>query len=164
MPSPILLAPDPAHIANWLRIDAGLTTSGRLTPPDVPALAGIGVRTVINLALDTHEHALAGEAERMAAAGMAYVHIPVAFDAPTEADFARFCVAMRDAGAGPVHVHCIMNMRVSAFVYRWRRDVLGVDGAIARADLERIWQPGGAWAALIGDAEGAQRNHMGPRG
>jgi len=27
----------------------------------------------------------------------------------------------------PVHVHCIANARVSAFFYRFRRDVLGMD-------------------------------------
>jgi hypothetical protein len=37
----------------------------------------------------------------------------------------------------PVHVHCIANYRVSAFFYRYRRDVLGVGEATARADAER---------------------------
>ncbi|MEJ1977606.1 MAG: hypothetical protein WDN49_17380 [Acetobacteraceae bacterium] len=50
----------------------------------------------------------------------------------------------------PVHVHCGANYRVSAFFYRYRRDVLGMDEAQARADLERIWQPEGVWVALIG--------------
>ena len=49
----------------------------------------------------------------------------------------------------PVHVHCIANYRVSAFFYRYRRDVLGVDEGQARADLEALWQPDGVWAAFI---------------
>jgi hypothetical protein len=53
--------------------------------------------------------------------------------------------------AEPVHVHCIANYRVSAFLYRYRREVRGMDEARARADLEAIWQPEGVWAAFIAD-------------
>jgi hypothetical protein len=38
----------------------------------------------------------------------------------------------------PVHVHCIANYRVSAFFYRYRRDVLGMNGAEARAEIEQV--------------------------
>ena len=52
---------------------------------------------------------------------------------------------MTDAGSraelkdAPVHVHCIANCQVSAFIYRWRRDVLGMDKVKARAEMEVIW-------------------------
>jgi hypothetical protein len=39
----------------------------------------------------------------------------------------RFCSAMEQLKEVPVHVHCIANYRVSAFFYRYRRDVLGMD-------------------------------------
>jgi hypothetical protein len=48
-----------------------------------------------------------------------------------------------------VHVHCIANYRVSAFIYRWRRDVLGMDKVKARAEMEAIWHPEGVWATFI---------------
>jgi len=82
---------------------------------------------------------------------MAYVHIPVEFDAPKEDDFVRFCTVMQELVDEPVHVHCIVNARVSAFLYRYRRDVLGVSEAIAREAMQKIWTPGGVWAAFIGD-------------
>jgi hypothetical protein len=44
----------------------------------------------------------------------------------------------------PVHVHCIANYRVSAFLYRYRREVLGTNEAQARADMEDVWQNGEA--------------------
>ena len=50
----------------------------------------------------------------------------------------------------PVHVHCIANYRVSAFFYRYRRDVLGMDEAQAHADMEQIWHPEGVWATFVG--------------
>jgi hypothetical protein len=50
----------------------------------------------------------------------------------------------------PVHVHCIANYRVSAFFYRYRRDVLGMDEDRVRADMEQIWHPEGVWATFVG--------------
>ncbi len=49
----------------------------------------------------------------------------------------------------PVHVHCIANARVSAFFYRYRRDVLGMDEAQARAEMEAVWQPKGVWVDFV---------------
>jgi protein tyrosine phosphatase (PTP) superfamily phosphohydrolase (DUF442 family) len=80
---------------------------------------------------------------------MTYVHIPVDFANPTEEDFAAFCAAVAAAGDEPLHVHCIANYRVSAFFHRYRRAVLGMDAARARADLEAVWQPDAVWSAFI---------------
>ncbi len=141
---------DPEHIHNWRRLDARITTSGQPTEAELAQIAALGVRHVVNLALHSHEKALADEAASVAALGMSYIHIPVAFDAPTHADFTQFCEAMARLGKdAPVHVHCIANFRVSAFFYRYRRDVMGWSEAAARADLDPIWRPEGVWADFI---------------
>ena len=44
----------------------------------------------------------------------------------------------------------IANYRVSAFLYRYRREVLGTDEAQARADMEDVWHPEGVWATFVG--------------
>jgi uncharacterized protein (TIGR01244 family) len=139
---------DPAGVINWRRLDQRLTTSGQPGESDLARLAAMGVKTVINLGLHTHERALPDEHGSVVALGMAYVHIPVPFDAPDESHFAAFCAAMADAADHPVHVHCIMNYRVSAFIYRWRRDVLGRDEGEARAAMLDVWDPASlpAWA------------------
>jgi hypothetical protein len=49
----------------------------------------------------------------------------------------------------PVHVHCIANYRVSAFFYRYRRDVLAIDEARARLALNEVWQPDGVWEIFV---------------
>jgi len=141
---------DPEDITGWLRMDARLTTSGQPTEAGLGALAALGVETVINLGLHSHERALPDEAASLAALGIRYVHIPVLFDAPQEADFERFCAAMAAAQGQVLHVHCIMNMRVTAFLYRYHRDVLRQGAEEARAMMARIWQPKGVWAAFIG--------------
>lgn len=131
---------DPEDITAWLRIDARTTTSGKIVADDVARLANLGVRHVINLAMPDADDALAGEAELMAAAGLAYTHIPVPFDAPDDVHFETF-VAAYEADAMPVHVHCIANMRVSAFLYRYHRDRIDMAEPEARAMMERIWSP-----------------------
>lgn len=132
-------ADDPADIRNWQRRPDGITTSGRLQPEDPARLAAIGVRHVINLALDSHPEALADEAALLAAQGIAYTHIPVPFDAPTHEHVAAF-VATLDAADGPVHVHCIMNYRVTAFFYLLDR-ARGLSDAGATARMARVWDP-----------------------
>ncbi len=135
------MATDPTDIRNFQRLDPRTTTSGRLRDEDLPALGEIGVRHVVNLALDNHPDALADEADKLAALGIGYTHIPVPFDAPNDAHYRAFAAALAAAGEVPVHVHCIMNYRVSAFFYRWHREVAGMDEAAARALLTRQWDP-----------------------
>jgi uncharacterized protein (TIGR01244 family) len=150
---------DPEDITAWLRIDGRTTTSGKIVAGDLARLAGIGVRHVINLAMADHPEALAGEASLMAGAGLAYTHIPVPFDAPEDGHFAAFVTAYESAD-GPVHVHCIANMRVSAFLYRYHREVKGMAEPEARALMERIWSPDSGdhstlapWARFIAGEE-----------
>lgn len=145
---------DPSDIRNWLRLSDTVTTSGRLQEGDPARLADIGVKCVINLALAEHPEALPDAEQAMAEAGLAYTHIPVPFDAPNEADYRAFVAAL-EAGEGPVHVHCIMNWRVSAFFYRYHKES-GMDEAAARGQMERIWSPdendhkdAPAWAAFL---------------
>jgi uncharacterized protein (TIGR01244 family) len=132
---------DPADIRAWQRLDDRTTTSGKLDDADVARLAAIGVKHVINLALDSHPEALADEGTKLATAGIGYTHIPVPFDAPGDEHFAAFRTALAEIGEAPVHVHCIMNWRVSAFCYRLHRDHLGMDEAQARALMEVQWAP-----------------------
>lgn len=155
---------DPTEIFAWQRLDAQITTSGQPTETQLALLPALGVEHVVNLALHSHERALPDEAGTVAALGMVYTHIPVEFDAPTDADFAKFCHAMAAVGPAKVHVHCIVNARVSAFLYRYRRDVRGMDEAAARAAMEAIWRPGGVWAAFIGDDDAVALPHRPGRG
>ena len=131
---------DPDDIRNFLRLSDTVTTSGRLQPGDPRRLAAIGVERVINLALASHPEALPDAEAAMAEAGLGYTHIPVPFDAPTEAHYRAFVAAL-EADDTPVHVHCIMNWRVSAFFYRYHREACGMPEAEARAWLQKIWSP-----------------------
>ena len=130
---------DPQDIRNWQRRADGITTSGKLETGDPARLAAIGVRHVVNLALSDHSEALADEAALLAAAGIAYTHIPVPFDAPTHGHVAALEEALA-AHPGPAHVHCIMNWRVTAFFYLIDR-AGGVPETKARARMTMVWNP-----------------------
>jgi uncharacterized protein (TIGR01244 family) len=132
---------DPSDIRCWQRLDDHTTTSGKIEEKDVARLAAIGVKHVINLALDDHPEALADEAALIAEYGLFYTHIPVPFDAPNETHFEAFRSALEESGNAPVHVHCIMNYRVSAFFYRLNRDHRGMPEPQARALMEEQWAP-----------------------
>ncbi len=132
---------DPSDIRAWQRLDERTTTSGRLEDQDIGRLAAIGVKHVVNLALDDHPEALTDEGGKLAAAGIGYTHIPVPFDAPEETHFVLFCNALDAIGEVPVHVHCIANWRVSAFFYRRNRDQLGMNEEKARALMHQQWAP-----------------------
>jgi protein tyrosine phosphatase (PTP) superfamily phosphohydrolase (DUF442 family) len=150
---------EPTDILMWRRIDDRLTTSGQPNAEQLVALAGLNVTHVINLGLHTHEKALPDEAASVRRLGMNYIHIPVAFDDPAESDFEQFRKWMATLTDETVHIHCIANLRVSAFLYRYRREILGWEEADARAEMERIWRPGGVWAQFIGDLSEATFPH-----
>ncbi|PLK24506.1 hypothetical protein C0V78_14395 [Novosphingobium sp. TH158] len=146
---------DPDHIACWQRLSDTITTSGHIEPAGVAALAALGVRHVINLAMPDHPQVMPDAAERLAAHGIGHTHIPIPFDAPRNEHFAAFCDALATTPR-PLHVHCILNWRVSACFYRWHREIRGMDEGAARVLMAQQWQPeitdypgAEAWARFI---------------
>lgn len=137
-------------IYNYVPISERMVTSGQPTERELALIARAGYGTVINLAPTSKiENSVINEAEVLQREGVTYVHIPVRFDAPAEKHFRRFVEAMAQVGDDKVWVHCAANMRVSAFVYRYRCDVLEEDPARAREDLHRVWSPPGVWKRFI---------------
>ena len=97
------------------------------------------MRHVINLALDDHPEALRNEAELLGANRIGYTHIPVPFDSPKYDHVEALRIAL-DAADGPVHIHCIMNFRVTAFLYLLDL-AAGVSEQEARRAMQVIWDP-----------------------
>jgi protein tyrosine phosphatase (PTP) superfamily phosphohydrolase (DUF442 family) len=154
---------DPAHILNWRRLSPRVTTSGQPTEAQLAEIRALGVTHVVNLGPHHNKGALEDEPGTVAALDMTYVYIPVAFDNPTDADFAAFAKALDALPDTPVHVHCIYNARVSTFFYRLSKekpDAIDVD---AVANMDGIWRPGDDWADFIGDdsAKGQPNRYAG---
>ena len=136
-------------IFNFLPISQSVFTSGQPTEAQFKLIKQAGFQRVINLAPHGVENALADEAGTLHALELLYVHIPVDFGNPTEDDFTQFCAAMEKAEGEHTWVHCAANMRVSAFLFRYRRDILGNDPQRAEQDLHRIWKPSGVWKRFL---------------
>lgn len=120
-------------IADWIG------TSGQPTEPQFLDIANAGYRAVINLALPSSDNAIANEGSIVTKHGMAYFHIPVDFDKPTVEDLRLFFGVVRPLRGQRVWVHCVVNARVSAFVYQYLRHVEGLDDEAARTRFLQRW-------------------------
>ena len=136
-------------IYNYRRIDERISTSGQPTVAQFDSIRDAGFTSVVNLAPAGAENALPDEAGVLRGLGLHYVHLPVDFARPTQADFRGFVEALGALESEKVWIHCAANMRVSAFVFRYRTEILDQDPGPARADLEAIWEPFGAWKPFL---------------
>ncbi len=127
-----------------------LSSSGQPTEKQFRLIREAGYAVVVNLApCDFIENPLKDEEAIVTGLGMRYVHIPVNSFHPKSEDFVRFVSTMMDASDEKVWVHCAINMRGAAFVYKYRCSVLGEDENIAIWDLREIWEPFGLWKKFL---------------
>lgn len=136
-------------ILNFVQIRDRLATAGQPTIEQFTQVKNAGYAIVINLAVPTSEGAIANEREIVENLGMQYFHIPVIWEEPTIADFEQFSNIMQTYRDQSIFVHCAKNMRVSAFVYLYRRLNEKIDEEQAQADLLEVWQPNETWQAFI---------------
>lgn len=131
-------------------IDARLWTSGQPSEAQLGLIAAAGFSTVINLALhDDPRYALPDEAAAVRALGMQYVHIPVQFAAPTEADLLKFFAALELHSDARTWVHCAANIRVSAFLGLYRVLRQGWEREAAFELMHGLWQADEIWSTFI---------------
>lgn len=136
-------------VSDFRRIDMRLATAGQPTAEQFRVVRGGGFQTVINLLPEDAQGAVPGERELVEAEGLRYLHLPVAWEAPTAADFERFCTWMDAESGRGVFVHCASNKRVAAFVFLYRVLRQGVPRETAERDLFAVWQPDAVWSAFI---------------
>lgn len=99
----------------WHQPRPGLYTGGQPSPADWAALKAQGVTMVVNLRPDA-EMAGRNEAAEVAAAGMAYIGIPVAGADAVNADNARRLWTLLKTSDRPVFVHCASGNRAGALL------------------------------------------------
>jgi protein tyrosine phosphatase (PTP) superfamily phosphohydrolase (DUF442 family) len=138
------------ELYNFRPVDARLATSGQPSEQQLAALARDGFEVVINLALhDNPEYSLPDEPGLVRSLGMAYLHIPVQFAAPTEADLLAFFAALDTTRHRKVLVHCAANKRVTAFLGLYRVIRQGWPPAEAFALMRSVWEPDPVWSAFL---------------
>lgn len=147
-----------ASIYNYRGVDASLGTSGQPSAAQLRAIAEAGFNAVINLALhDDPRYSLPDEPGTVQSLGMAYVHIPVQFSAPTQANLLEFFAAMEGHEGEKLWVHCAANMRVSAFLGLYRVIKQGWERERAFALMNELWQPNEVWSSFISSMLEQQR-------
>ena len=140
-------------IRNWVQLTPDIATSGQ---PDVSQFSGIataGYEVVINLAMPDHPESISNEGEIVTQLGMSYLHIPVPFDAPKPVHVKDFCSYMKSHETRKVFVHCIMNYRVSAFMFHYLHKVAGFDEASSKSRIFEQWQPDETWQQVLSWSE-----------
>ncbi|MGD2120006.1 MAG: protein tyrosine phosphatase family protein [Chromatiales bacterium] len=143
---------------NTFQVFDWLWTSGQLSRTDILEVADMDVAAVINLALPTSSNALPEEAALVTEQGMAYVQIPVEWEAPRAEQFKQFVGAMDAFKGDNIWLHCAKNMRVSAFVYLYRKLELLESEDNAAYPMREIWQPNAIWQAFIDQVLVTYRN------
>jgi uncharacterized protein (TIGR01244 family) len=140
------------HARNFRALGEHLLTAGQPDEAQLEDAARQGVTVVINLALhDDPRYSLRDEQGCVRGLGMDYVHIPVQFSAPAEADLRVFFAAMDAHASETTLVHCAANYRVTAFVglYRVIREGWSVEQAFE--PMRSVWQPDEVWQAFIAE-------------
>ena len=142
----------PSDAENIHQVLDWLWTSGQLSEDDISRLPALGIEAVVNLAPPTSSSALPGEAELVTLAGITYIQIPVAWDRPELRQLDQFFEVIKAFEGRNIWVHCAKNMRVSAFIYLYRRIRLGDKEDDAAFPMREVWVPNETWQAFIRSA------------
>ena len=136
-------------IRNFVQLRPNIGTAGQPEVDQFPIIAEQGYVAVINLAMPDHQESISNEAEIVTKLGMSYTHIPVPFDSPQPGHVKQFCGHMKAVEDKKVFVHCIMNYRVSAFLFHYLNKVVGDNDDVSRSSMFDSWQPDSTWQQLL---------------
>lgn len=137
-------------IINVIHYNNNLSSSGQPTKQEFACIQQADYEVVVNLApYDFIENPLKNEEKIVTGLGLTYYHIPVDFKNPTEKDFKQFCEIFKNEAGKKIWVHCAVNMRGSAFVYKYRTLVAGENKEICVWDLREVWEPFGVWKKFV---------------
>ena len=144
-------AKEEKRIYNYHKVPNLFETSGQPGKQQLKLLARRGYEVVINLAPSSLlEGAVINEAEILSLEQVEYIHIPVDFSSPADEDFAEFVSNVQKHKNKKLWVHCAANMRVSAFIYKYRKDILNLPYNQIINDMMVIWTPDKIWRSFLG--------------
>ena len=141
-------------ILNYYQVTNKIASSGQPTEGQIDDIAVKGYDVIINLAMPDHENSLDNEGSMITSHGMTYIHIPVPFDDPNEDQFSVFSGCMDALEGKKVWVHCIVNARVSAFLFRYLQTNRGFSAEESKTPILEQWLPqmDEVWKAFISNA------------
>jgi len=112
-------------ILNYIKIDKNISTSGRLEKEQIKLVAKKGFDVIINLAMH-NKGALPKEDKIVTKNKMIYIHIPIVWKNPKISRLKLFLNILKalQENNKKVFIHCIMNYRVSVFIYQYKKTIL----------------------------------------
>ncbi|MFQ3248544.1 MAG: protein tyrosine phosphatase (PTP) superfamily phosphohydrolase (DUF442 family) [Glaciecola sp.] len=130
---------------------ADMLSSGLPTRVHFETLKANGVRNVIDLLPDDRSE----EIKLMNALGLKYHNVAVQWKNPTLENFEEYVATMKsfEATGGITLTHCKLNWRGAVFTYLYRVTQLKEPEAIAKKDLDAIWQPDETWQDFIDEVK-----------
>tara|TARA_S200000501_G_scaffold69755_1_gene61721 strand:- start:103 stop:552 length:450 start_codon:yes stop_codon:yes gene_type:complete len=128
-------------VINFFQITDTIGTGGQPSVSQLYDIAQNGYDVVINLATHNSENAIENEGSVVASLGMTYIHIPVPFEAPTPEHLRKFFRFMNGLSEEKVFVHCAVNARVSAFVFKYLTMEKKIQAEKATTPLLEQWLP-----------------------
>ncbi len=137
-------------IYNYYKVEGLYSTSGQPSKSDFFIIAEKNYEIIINLAPKSMiGKYILKEDKILNSLNIKYIHIPVNFNNPTEYDFEQFSNSITSNKNSKIWVHCVANMRVSAFTYKFKRDVLNYKHDQIINDLNAIWRPNKVWSDFL---------------
>jgi protein tyrosine phosphatase (PTP) superfamily phosphohydrolase (DUF442 family) len=137
------------EIYNYLKLSEAIATAGQPTPEQFTAIRDTGYQLVINLAMPNSPKALPNEREIVEGLGLRYIHIPVEWENPSLQDALDFFATMQANTDQRIFIHCIANMRVSAFMYLYRVLYSDSPEQELKQQLHRLWHPNETWQRFL---------------
>ena len=142
-------AGDLSNIKNYREYSPQFASAGQPTRDQLGELKEAGFERIVYIAFANSKGAMSDEDQVVKELGMDYAQVPVIWDAPSKADFEAFAAVMQSAPEKKTLLHCQANYRATVFAFLYRvlyRDVPLVE---AKADMNTVWKPDGAWRDLI---------------
>ncbi len=136
-------------IINYIKINENIATSGQPTREQFRQIADAGYEFVINLAVAHSEGRIEKEDEIVSDLEMNYIHIPVEFKEPTLQNLKDFIQILSSLSKRKVWIHCIMNYRVSAFMYVYHKYILQTPFDNIDLSVFEEWSPDEQWQEIM---------------
>lgn len=136
-------------VTNFIQINDNIATSGQPSKEQFQKIAEKGYEYVINLAVCHSEGRLDNEDKIVTDLGMNYLHLPVEFEEPTEQNLLDFIEILQAISHRKVWVHCIMNYRVSAFMYVYHKYILRTPFDDIDLSVLEEWGPSSTWQNIM---------------
>ena len=147
------------EIFNFYQIDENIATSGQPETRQFKAISAEGFEIIFNLALSDSPNAIEDENKIIKNLNMTYVHIPVDFKSPKLEDLELFFKRMAKHNNKKIFIHCVMNWRVSAFMFLYHTIKCHMPIVDARKHLDAVWQLEPVWQDFIDHALNTYGSH-----